>query len=1369
MKLKRLVKKMSLKKVKDDNKSLSESALTRVKGHIDYSAGLWLSGWVATEDLSVIVPETGYTNCVVKINGNKVCDFTANIFRPDLNAIPELIHGRGFNIQLPVQAFAKILNESDVLEFSIFLGDEKISHSIKVDKFDIYTKAFSKLYDDVNCYLENIPLFTKQSVSLLSTWNKLFLLNTLFETGLYKNLGGLISSLMRNLDPTESEINEHDSLIGKLKYDNRFIGAFLRENEGKVASRNHILSNLLINTLRTMPYLESKDLIKSNLENQDNIDRLTKFCTDIEEIKFNFIETFPSEIEAGLSEWESLSKQDKREYWPLLAGTLQFKNRHEELKFISIDPREYLNKDAIFESKKEILKAAINEPNNNWFALSFIVQAAVSDIDEKILCELLKEFSWKIWDIDFFDTDSFSYISNRVLNQKINVESYNNICEAFICVLNYMAINDVDSLHRKNLVLAIVNVINYGIKNQLEGFVALEELARPHLCLTNTFSQSLNIEPLKFTDYNQYSWLSGFYRKTERVRAFFLEFDANTEYQDIEIVEILQHLLKLKRKYDVKDIDTRLLTLSRYSQLTQRVQLFPLLKSIHAELGDFYTALKLETNKLERKSLTQKITEHGENSKRTDSVWFDQALKSRLDKSGKKSTDLIFSLNVYLSNSRDTPAGVNTDLAELLISEALWLVKNGVEIDSIIELITPIACEHANTAYNALKLYTCITESNKNNNDSFSGKTSIEFVSELERTLGNIDILRESVESLELPMANIYSTSERLEFIPKIEQHFIFPYTQVLIYSCNKYESTRHAVIRNTWLKDLKKYDIDYAVVVGNASLSHMADDKMCLNVRDTYEELPQKSLTMFGFASKNSFHRHYYKIDDDCVLNVDAMFGDPAFLGSNYFGRIVTRPLGGVDRSWHHLKSSTKEAKEALDLSPENSSYCDGSTGYILSREAVTKLIAQSQAPVNAQLISSSYFEDKLIGDLLSRAKIFSVSQGYNTVIKRNVAGGRDVQIWDYGLLPNSQTNIKVLHTEDDEFRLNYYSKLHADEAESPALIYRDITSNMSPQWFSASEQSPVLEVIQIDYQAIREANVLAIIVGKNEQEFLPNLLEHHRKLGVNHFLFVDNASSDHSIDYMLEQKDVSVFVATQDYKYSRFGVNWQETLCSHFCLGKWTLIIDSDELFMFDGFEQHSIQELTAKADEQGANAILSPMVDFYPKGSLSNADVTGEKPFYEVCEYFDSIDSMNVLSEQNYGPFSNSKVYSAGLRERIFGRYNAFPQPNYLNQKFNLIKYLPSMRLIEGLHFMYGHKVFSGQCGIMHFKYHSGFHAKVMREVESGQHWNGAKEYRRYQDLFENNAKAVLFDKQLSSKYKSSSDLVKSGYVSEIDWSI
>nr|WP_246624669.1 glycosyltransferase family 2 protein [Oceanobacter mangrovi] len=591
-----------------------------------------------------------------------------------------------------------------------------------------------------------------------------------------------------------------------------------------------------------------------------------------------------------------------------------------------------------------------------------------------------------------------------------------------------------------------------------------------------------------------------------------------------------------------------------------------------------------------------------------------------------------------------------------------------------------------------------------------------------------------------------------------------FPYCKVLIYSCQAYKDTRHEVLRETWIKDLARYGISYNIVVGGVDVDYIEDDIMALAVGDTYEELPLKTLRMFEYASHTSNHAYYYKIDDDCVLNVLDMFGDPAYLGCDYFGRISTGSL--IDRKWHQAKSKSDKAKSALDLSPETSGYCDGSTGYILNRESIRKLGEVASLQSSAQLVSASYCEDKLVGDLLSLANIKPTGTGYRTTVKRNVAGGRDVQIWDYGLIPGSDVPVKVFHTEDDETRLNVGLGLHLKNTSLPALIYRDSIDHMKPEWLGVEGLSPILEILKVDEWAIRKSRVVAIIVGKNESELFPGLLAHHRKLGVEHFLYVDNCSRDESLGYMLEQSDVSVFVASQDYRFSRFGVNWQETLCSHYCVGKWTLLIDSDELFVFDDFENRSIGDLVSQLEMSGANAVLSPMVDFYPKGHLDAAVLPqDESSFFDVCDYFDDISTMRIQGLPEYGPFSNSMVFSGGMRERIFGKYNLYPAPNYLNQKYNFIRYNPEMRFVEGLHFIDGCVVFDQKCAIMHFKYHSGFHRKVVREVEAGQHWNGAKEYKRYMKMLGSGALNQIYSSECSRKYHGSSSLVESGYMDKV----
>ena len=595
-------------------------------------------------------------------------------------------------------------------------------------------------------------------------------------------------------------------------------------------------------------------------------------------------------------------------------------------------------------------------------------------------------------------------------------------------------------------------------------------------------------------------------------------------------------------------------------------------------------------------------------------------------------------------------------------------------------------------------------------------------------------------------------------------QHNLFPYTKVLIYSCEKYIPTRQQIIRETWLKDLINCGIDYAFVVGGSESNRLEDDYMKLQVLDTYEALPKKTLEMFQFAHSISNHRFYYKIDDDCILNVRAIFGSPNFLSYNYYGRVVRRGIGGVDRQWHQEKSTTEMAKTSLDLSPENSIYCDGSTGYLLSRHAINRLKDILLEHDTQTLIHSSYYEDKMMGDLMSIAGVQPEGIGYNTLVKRNAAGGRDVQIWEYNILPFRDSNIAVLHSEDNNYRLKYDLD---SNLQSNQLIFRDVSVNTKPGWDDVTNsRDPVLEVVKIDKEAINNSRVIAIIVSKNEKEFLPNLLAHHREIGIQHFLYVDNLSDDDSLDYMLNQKDVSVFIASQYYNESRFAVNWQETLCQHYGLGRWVLILDSDELYIYDDFENQKIDKLLDLADAEETNAILAPMIDFYPDGDLAKADITLDQPFYRTCNSFDRLETMDIGVTKRYGPFSNSGYYAGGLRSRIFGNYKPYPQANYLNQKYNLIKYTPEMKLVEGLHFMFGHRLCSKQAGIMHFKYHASFYDKVIREVNAGQHWNAGQEYKKYLNVLEAGDEIVMFNPDVSCEYTSSKDLVNHNYISSLD---
>ncbi len=114
----------------------------------------------------------------------------------------------------------------------------------------------------------------------------------------------------------------------------------------------------------------------------------------------------------------------------------------------------------------------------------------------------------------------------------------------------------------------------------------------------------------------------------------------------------------------------------------------------------------------------------------------------------------------------------------------------------------------------------------------------------------------------------------------------------------------------------------------------------------------------------------------------------------------------------------------------------------------------------------------------------------------------------------------------------------------------------------------------------AIRPDDILAATVLRNEIDRLPYFLEHHRALGVGHFLIVDNASTDGSAAYLRDQPDVSVWQTGHGYKQSRFGMDWLTWLLSRHGHGHWCLTLDADELFIYPYWDSRDLRALTALA---------------------------------------------------------------------------------------------------------------------------------------------------------------------------------------------
>lgn len=273
---------------------------------------------------------------------------------------------------------------------------------------------------------------------------------------------------------------------------------------------------------------------------------------------------------------------------------------------------------------------------------------------------------------------------------------------------------------------------------------------------------------------------------------------------------------------------------------------------------------------------------------------------------------------------------------------------------------------------------------------------------------------------------------------------------------------------------------------------------------------------------------------------------------------------------------------------------------------------------------------------------------------------------------------------------------------------------------------------------QDIRPSDILLFSTQRNERVRLPYFLKYYRDHGVNHFFIVDNDSNDGSLEYLLEQPDVSVWHTSKSYKRSRFGVDWLNWLQMKHAHGHWCLVVDPDEFFIYPFCDTRPIRALTDWLDASSIKSFSAMLLDMYPKGKIDAQPYReGQNPM-EITSWFDA---GNYTIQKNK-KFGNLWI-QGGPRARTFFRENPAKAPA-LN-KIPLVKwdrrytYVSSthMLLPRGLNLVYdewGGEKASGV--LLHTKFLDTFAEKATEELERKQHYSASVEYKAYAETLEKN---------------------------------
>jgi hypothetical protein len=288
------------------------------------------------------------------------------------------------------------------------------------------------------------------------------------------------------------------------------------------------------------------------------------------------------------------------------------------------------------------------------------------------------------------------------------------------------------------------------------------------------------------------------------------------------------------------------------------------------------------------------------------------------------------------------------------------------------------------------------------------------------------------------------------------------------------------------------------------------------------------------------------------------------------------------------------------------------------------------------------------------------------------------------------------------------------------------------------------------------------------NEQWFLPHLLAHHRALGIEHFIFYDDRSTDGTRDMLMEQPDCTIIEPADEPEPGQRLAPTQRLLFNYvpetFGKGAWSLIVDADE-FVILPTEFSSMDDLVRYLERRNHKCALAAMVDFYPP-KLSGRFYDPLPPLLG-SPWFDRDPGFRRVPGHML-----PQMLPAGVRVRLL-RMLAKDYPEIVEEIYASLKYryaklwkVPVLKTGSGIRRTDPHNVNvrppdDVQIALAHIRFYPGLDDRVKAALDRQTHFLGSVEHRFLKAVL-----ALFPDEPLTSprsvEYRSPADLERAGLI-------
>ncbi len=293
-------------------------------------------------------------------------------------------------------------------------------------------------------------------------------------------------------------------------------------------------------------------------------------------------------------------------------------------------------------------------------------------------------------------------------------------------------------------------------------------------------------------------------------------------------------------------------------------------------------------------------------------------------------------------------------------------------------------------------------------------------------------------------------------------------------------------------------------------------------------------------------------------------------------------------------------------------------------------------------------------------------------------------------------------------------------------------------------------------------EDELAVVCLVRDGLPWVKSFLEHYFSLGAKHLVFLDNGSTDGTVEALKSYENVTVL--RTGLPYTRHQSLMQRYLIERFGSGRWCLCVDMDELFDYPHSDVVPLGSLLGYLNAKSYTAVMARMLDMFPERLSADRAHELDDAWQEEHRFYDisGIEKVGMSDEDaefRHNVFDSDEVavrFRGSIRDEVFGFSKARK-----GSKYPLVFSDGKVRHF-GPHQVRNARVADFTGVLLHYKFYAFSLQEYWRKaIEYKKHSKYPTTYEHYRRVLEEGSEVQL-KRETSKELFGVNDLIEDGFL-------